>query len=135
MLNLNVKDLWKTSRQEIIDFKQITIDEILKDRIDALVNHFDGNLSEGTVDTTIPTIDNILNNLSEMYFRNAKLRKDEIEEFTKFKSTLLLLKTTVSRNARSLREEAASNKKEIPQRRIANDDADYYKEMWTVKNE
>lgn len=127
MLKLNLSELWITSEQKLKDFKAYTHDEILKDKIDSIINHLNGTISSSP-ETVIPSISRIENVIGSNYYRHARFRTDEIEKYEAFKAELRLLKQTINSNLRSIKE--ANAKKETPQVRFENKSSDYYKEMW-----
>lgn len=129
--SLTSAELWEDIEPKLIEIKERkNSDAILVDNLDALINHYNGNISkkmEGTILGLVGSIITMLSSKDYYYARRVYLDQKGVEELMKLAEDLEMFRKVLQREA----VEALSEKEveDIPER-LPNYETDKIKNMY-----
>lgn len=106
--SLNADDLWNEIEPEVSKLRlEKWIDPILVDRFDALLNHYNGNISTDNTTAVLGKLESLTTMLSmESYYRTRQNTQAEKSILLKLNENLLLLKQVLN-SEQIIKEKAA----------------------------
>lgn len=113
-MQLSSHELWDKLEESLINIRDDkNFDPILRDRIDSLLNHYNGNITKGNTTAVIDAVKVITRTLSQdSYYRMRNMTKEEHQTLTELKEDLLLFEKVLVQESRMPKEKEEGNKKD-----------------------
>lgn len=116
MLQVSSVDLWDKIEQELINLKNDkTLDGILTQKFESLINHFNGSMAKGKQFTVVESIRILTNVLNQPgFYKIRNMSKEDIAKLEKVKEDLSLLDKILVQESRVYEEEGSIVKDRFP---------------------